>query len=111
MKFDIIFDEMKAFEPATKEDAEVFETPLGNLKRRYESAIKIYVKESNLGMVAEVMVNYINLKQNGRVRKSTEAAVLSYLLSSKLLDETINGQGFIGLSIADMEGINGVHST
>ena len=108
MKFDIIFDEMKSFEPATQEDAEVFETPIGNLKRRYELAQRMY-KNGKLYNVSEVVLRFINHKEKGQATQEIYDKAVEYI--SKQLDGTINNDGFTGLALADLKEIYGVHST
>jgi len=107
VKFDIVFDEMKSFEPATPEDAEVFKTPLDNLKRRYELAQRIY--EGKLYKVAEVILRFIDHKEKGQATQEIYNKATEYI--NKQIDGTINNDGFVGIALADLKEINGVHST
>jgi len=80
---------------------------LNDLKRRYELAQRIF--GGKLYEVSEVILRFIDHKQKGQATQEIYDKATEYI--SKKIDGTINNDGFVGLALADLKEINGVHST
>jgi len=80
---------------------------LNDLKRRYELAQRIY--EGKLYKVSEVVLRFIEHKEKGQATQEIYNKATEYI--NKQIDGTINNDGFVGIALADLKEINGVHST
>jgi len=80
---------------------------LNDLKRRYELAQRIF--GGKLYRVSEVILRFMDHKEKGQATQEIYDKAVEYI--GRQVDGTINNDGFVGLALADLKEIYGVHST